>query len=357
MSIDLDRKLGFSEEAIDASLRRGGLLSLELEFTRKCNLQCVYCYSSAGERIEGEMSFEEIMDVVAQAKALGARKIVLLGGGEPFLFSKYREVIQGIRTSGLSQVVFTNGTLLTPEICRFLFDNGLDVVIKHNSFVPSVQDALAGVPGAHRLIRRGLRFLREAGYPGDGRLLGIQSVVCRQNQQEMKRMWVWARERGIVPYFEVITRQGRAAENPWLELAPEEVLALFQGLAEIDAERFGLRWVPKPPIAGFTCRRHLYSCLVDSRGFVQPCTGIDMQIGNLKEKPLAEILGGSEVFSNLRRIYDRIDPACRSCALSGNCYGCRGNAYQITGDYLSGDPSCWQLQQDSKRPASESTKG
>jgi radical SAM protein with 4Fe4S-binding SPASM domain len=337
----LDPGLGFGKEEIADCLSRGGLLSLELEFTRKCNLRCVYCYSSAGDALPGEMSCDRILDVVRQAKDLGARKIILLGGGEPLLYPGFREIVLGISALGLSMSLFTNGVLLTPDDCRFLFESRVNVVVKKNSFDAAVQDDLAGVPGAHIGIARGLRLLQETGYPGEDRLLGIQSIICRETHQEIVPMWVWARERGITPYFEVLTCQGRAAENRHMELAPGMIQELFCALARIDVERFGIRWDPRPPIAAFTCRRHLYSCLVNSQGYVQACTGIDLPLGNVNEKPLARILEESEVIHDLRNVYERIAPECRACGHGGECYGCRGNAYQLTGDYLSRDPFCW----------------
>jgi radical SAM protein with 4Fe4S-binding SPASM domain len=243
--------------------------------------------------------------------------------------------------------------LLTGELCRFLSDHRVQVAIKYNSFRPAVQDGLAGVPGAHPRIERGLRLLMGAGYPGAGRSLCIQSVLCRQNRDEVEAMWTWARERGITPYFEVLTNQGRARRNPQLALSPEEIRVVFQRLSEIDEARFGIRWIPRPPIAGFACRRHLYSCLITSQGFVQPCTGVDLVVGNIREKPLGAILRGSGVISDLRRIHRRIDPSCRACRYAGECYGCRGNAYQATGDYLAPDPACWLSSGSAREPAAE----
>jgi radical SAM protein with 4Fe4S-binding SPASM domain len=340
----LECELGFSQEEIAACLDRKGLLSLELEFTKKCNLRCIYCYSSAGGALEGELTLPELVDVIEQARQMGARKIVLLGGGEPFLFPHVKEIIRHIHSLGLSQAVFTNGALLTKALCRFLSDHRVKVAIKHNSFRPAVQDALAGVTGAHRLIARGLSLLMESGYPGEDRPLCIQSVVCRQNVDEIEQMWIWAREHGITPYVEVLTNQGRAREHQDLAVSPAEIRTIFRRLSEIDRERFGARWTPRPPIAGFTCRRHLYSCLVNSQGFVQPCTGVDLSIGNVREKPLAAILRESAVIRDLRGIHEHIDPACRACEFAGECYGCRGNAYQETGSYLAADPSCWLKQ-------------
>jgi radical SAM protein with 4Fe4S-binding SPASM domain len=341
---DLEYELGFSREEIAACLAREALLSLELEFTRKCNLRCVYCYASAGGPLDGELTLDELVCVIEQARQLGVKKIVLLGGGEPFLSPHVKEVIRHIHSLGLSQAVFTNGTLLTRELCRFLSDHHVTVAVKHNSLRSAIQDALADMVGAHRLISRGLRLLMEAGYPGENRPLCIQSIVCRQNMDEIEGMWIWARERGITPYFEVLTNQGRARQNLNLVLAPGEIQAIFQNLSEIDRERFGVRWAPKPPIAGFTCRRHLYSCLVNSQGYVQPCTGVDLSVGNIREKPLATILHGSKVIRDLRRVYQRMDSGCRVCEFQGECYGCRGNAYQASGDYLAADPACWLVQ-------------
>ena len=52
MSIEPDRPWGsnFSPEEIAATRARKGLLSMELELSRECNLRCVYCYASSGRR-------------------------------------------------------------------------------------------------------------------------------------------------------------------------------------------------------------------------------------------------------------------------------------------------------------------
>ncbi len=356
MSHELDSELGFSDAAIAECLARGGLLSLELEFTRRCDLRCTYCYASAGEALPGELSLSELVAVIEQARRLGARRIVLLGGGEPLLFPALRELVQHIHALGLSQALFTNGMRLTAEVCRFLFDHRVTVAVKHNSLRPAVQDGLAGVPGAYRWIQRGLGLLMESGYPDAEHPLCIQSVICRANQDEMPTMWTWARERGITPYFEVLTDQGRAKQHPHLWLPPQAIRQVFERLASIDRERFGISWTPKPPIAGFTCRRHLYSCVVTAQGFVQPCPGVDISVGSIREHPLETILRESPVIKDLRGVFRRVDPTCQACRFAGSCYGCRGNAYQVTGSYLGADPGCW-LRDARKDPSPQNGDG
>jgi len=334
--------LGFGNDEVADCLARRGLLSLELEFTRKCNLRCIYCYSAAGEPDEDELSTDEMKSVIRQAGELGAKKIILLGGGEPLVYDGLEEIVEFISDMGLQQILFTNGTLMTGTLAHFLRRNRVSVVIKNNSMRPEVQDELAGVKGSYERIRRGLDCLTSAGYPDSDVMLGVQTVICRQNLDELPEMWEWARRQGFVPYFEIMTNQGRAKDHPDLVVSLSEIKAVFERLEIIDRNDFGAAWHSHPTIAAFSCKRHLYSCLVNSRGFVQPCTGVDMPVGSVREKPLAEILSCSPVIEDLRNIYERIEGECRECEHRYECYGCRGNAYQTTGNYLASDPSCWR---------------
>ncbi len=333
--------LEFTEEEIRAAVRDGRLLSLELETSRECNLRCVYCYSEAGVARPGELSFAELTGVVDQAQDLGARKIIILGGGEPLLYDRLFDLLEYIRGSRMSVSVFTNGTLVTPDMARRLFELEIGVVTKRNSARPEIQDYLAAFAGAFDLMNRGLCNLREAGYPARNAPLGFATIVCRHNLKEIPALWVEAREAGITPYVVALTPQGRAMETEGLHVAPHELKELFEILAEIDATRYGFTWEPHPPIAGMACRRHFYSCTVDSCGFVLPCVGVDVPVGNVREKPLDEILRTSAVIQALRSMEKHIKGACASCRLRSVCYGCRGAAYQLTGDFLAADPQCW----------------
>ncbi len=341
-SIDMVNALGFSNDEVKVCLERRGLLSLELEFTKKCNLRCIYCYSAAGEPEEEEMSLDEIKSVISQARDLGARKIILLGGGEPLVYNGLCEVVAYIASLGMQQVLFTNGTLMTGEMARFLLQNEVSVVIKKNSMRPEVQDRLVNVKGAFHRIRKGLQHLVNAGYPEGETILGIQTVICRDNLSELPEMWEWTRRQGFVPYFEILTNQGRAKQHAELSVTHNEIRAVFEALESIDKTNFGIAWHSHPTIAAFSCKRHLYSCLVNSRGFVQPCSGVDMPIGNIREKLLYDILSESPVIDDLRNVYERIEGECRRCENRYECYGCRGNAYHTTGNYLASDPACWR---------------
>ena len=338
---DIINTLGFTDEEIKKCTADNGLLSIELEFTKRCNLKCIYCYTRAGKAMDNELSLDEIKSVILQAKELGAKKIILIGGGEPLMYDSLTEVIEFINSQGLKQVIFTNGTLINEKTADTLYQNKVSVIIKHNSFKSEVQDALAGKKGTYWQIKRGMETLRKTGYPNGKASLGIQTVICRQNINEIPDLWSWARERNIIPYVEILTFQGRAKQNGSLQVPSSDIKNLFEQLESIDNDKFGVSWEARPTIAAFSCKRHLYSCLVNAQGNVQPCTGVDLPVGNIREKTLGEILDSSEVINKLRNVFDHLEGECSDCKHGSECYGCRGNAYQITGNYLASDPTCW----------------
>ncbi|MBI9080489.1 MAG: radical SAM protein [Pseudodesulfovibrio sp.] len=332
----------FTDTEITDAKDNGKLLTMELELSRICNLKCIYCYAESGSQLANELSFDEIVNALDQGVELGVRKIIVLGGGEPLAYPRIMDVLRAIRERNLEIELFTNGTLLTQEIVEELKRLEVNPVIKFNSLRPEIQDHLAGKVGAFESIQKGLELLQKAGYPNDTLSLGAQTVICQPNYDELPTMWRWLRSKDIIPYFETITEQGRAKQHGDLVVTPSKLQQLFDKLSQIDRDEFGIEWEPKPPVAAFTCQRHLYSCTVTSLGDIIPCPGVDIPAGNIRQMTIKDIIAKSDVFKNLRNIRETIKGKCKDCDLSNECYGCRGMAYHHTGDYLASDPLCWR---------------
>lgn len=88
------------------------------------------------------------------------------------------------------------------------------------------------------------------------------------------------------------------------------------------------------------CSRHMFSCLVTSNGYVLPCPGLRIPLGNVLNQKLSDIIKDSEILSDLKDYKNRIKGPCRTCDNAPKCCRCRAKAYMITGDYLASDPSC-----------------
>ena len=330
----------FSAEEINTTAKSNRLLTIEIEPSMKCNYKCSYCYAAHEKPPKNELSLDEVKNIIIQAKDLGAKKIIILGG-EPTIYKHFRTVIEFISGLGLQSEIFTNGSTITEDLAGFLFKNRVRVVIKLNSLNPEIMAELTNRKDSLDKALNSLKLLKEAGY-GKDLLLGASTVICQYNYDEILHLWQWLKDQDIAPYFEMITPQGRAKENDGISLPTEKVEELFNKIAELDYKLYGEKWDIQPPLIGGKCLRNLYSCVVDSTGNVKPCVGVNINCGNIRKNTLQEIIQESGVIQDLRNYKEKLRGPCRSCDHLKECYGCRGAAYQLTGEPLASDPLCWR---------------
>ncbi len=325
----------FSEEDIQAARVQGKLLSVDVELTKRCNLRCIYCYADGGNAEDGELSVSEICRVIDEAKELGARTVNFTGG-EPLMHEEFFRLAEHARNTGLAILLYTNGTLITRKIADKMAKLDIFPCVKLDSISPNVQDSLAGADGTFKRIMRGMDNLKEAGYE----TFNVNTVICRPNLDDLPKLLSWARERNIQPSFLRLGPKGRAkGKDDELAVDTLALKELFEELSRID-KTFGNDWTPTTPFCGRGCHKHYISCFVSSKGFVQPCTGVDVHAGNVREDSLEKTLS-SKVFKIARNMEKHIKGACKTCEHKSKCYGCRGLAHHLGGDFTGADPLCW----------------
>lgn len=320
------------------------LLSIRLETNRSCNLRCLYCYAQSGRRLKNELTFKELCSIIEQAKSLGVRSIVIIGGGEPTIHPKFRDLVTCIHSLDIRPVLFTNTINMTPDLAKFLYDSGASVMGKLDSLRPDLQDFLAGCNGAGEKIRIGLKNLIDAGFTqtDDPRRLrfGVSFVSCRLNLEEIEAIWHFCRERNIFPNMEVLTPTGRAKDTlADCGLTREEIRTYKLKLLEIDRTRYGYDWLPYTPLTASGCLQHLYSLYVTIEGNIRPCAPTkfdehpDLKIGgiypyNIRVHSLEKIYN-DELFRFVRDIDHHLEGKCGHCEYLQECIGCRGYAYSV----------------------------
>ena len=329
------RKFDYTpEEALEAA-KQGKLLSAEIEFNRSCNYRCPYCYAAGTDAL---LPHDVAERVIREVALLGGRKIVVLGG-EPLLCRRLREYILLAESLGMGAEIFTNASLIDDSWARFFFEHNCRVAVKLNSLDPAVHDRLTGVTDALSKALRAIDTLQKAGL--DEQRLAASSVICSANEKEVVSLWKYLRLRHVKPYLEIMTPQGRLLEHRDLEVHPRRLKEIFDEIAAFDRAQ-GFRWEPQPPLVGAACLRHQYSCVISASGDVFPCVGLTVKLGSILETPLREILFNSKVLRLLKDFRNTLKGPCRTCDRAEHCYGCRGAAYQLTGDYLASDPLCWR---------------
>ncbi|MDR0645731.1 MAG: radical SAM protein, partial [Elusimicrobiota bacterium] len=99
-----------------------------LEITLACNMRCLHCGSAAdGTNRKDALSFEDWKKVIDDLNILGVEGITL-SGGEPFLYPKWRELLEYINkvNPSIIKMIITNAFNITEDDIEFLKTIGLN---------------------------------------------------------------------------------------------------------------------------------------------------------------------------------------------------------------------------------------
>jgi MoaA/NifB/PqqE/SkfB family radical SAM enzyme len=278
-----------------------------------------------------KMTFDELKGVVLQAKALGAKRIVIPGEGEPFLDETLFPLIDFASENGLKITIFTNGSFIDQGAAAHLFGKRVSVIFKLHSLDQSVYDFLAGRSNAanwadycgaetgHQKTRipLGLKYLLEAGYrerpllPLRRSLLQVETVVVRQNLNDIPIIAGLCKKLGIDCVVETLIKTNRAYhKSSILAVAAEEELKLFYDLRGILGWRFSLGQKRR---CDFETNPFL-----DVSGNIRHCFSLAASIGNIREMSLAELhkkeLGVREKTGMMSKKFSFNQPGLRCCA-------------------------------------------
>ncbi len=313
----------FTADEISACAAAKGLLSVEMDLAVAGPCGCIACRSTP-QAGGNALSVAEILSLLDQARQLGARRCILVDS-EPVSHPDLFQLIDEIQKRGMQIELFVGDSAVTPSSAEFFHQRHVALVLKN-----------------HAPQKSGLTALREAGYGRSSDLeLAMAIEISAENLHEIPAIWRWARSENIEPRVQIITPRQEAGGRATIVPA-DRAKKLFEELGDIDSREFQRPWSIPPSLMGRSCNRHLYACHVTPCGAIFACVGVTIPLGNIRVSPLRDILHISEVLENLRVFGQNIKEPCRTCCKSTDCYGCRGAAYQLTGDYLAGDQLCWK---------------
>ena len=75
-------------------------------------------------------------------------------------------------------------------------------------------------------------------------------------------------------------------------------------------------------------------------GDVDPCMLLQVRLGNIRTQSIISIWEMSPILTELRQ-RELLKGECGDCSYKLTCSGCRGRAYEETGDMMAADPGCW----------------
>jgi MoaA/NifB/PqqE/SkfB family radical SAM enzyme len=170
--------------------------SATFEITDRCNFACVHCYINqpAGNRPARaqELSTSQVMGVLDQIAAAGTLFLTITGG-DPLVRADFPEIYKHARNLGLVVSLFTNGSLITPEIADLLVDYTPRVVdITLYGATQMTYERVTRTTGSFARVQRGVQLLLERGVP-----LSLKTVLLTINQHEFKAIQAFAEQLGV----------------------------------------------------------------------------------------------------------------------------------------------------------------
>jgi radical SAM protein with 4Fe4S-binding SPASM domain len=309
-------------------------LGASMEVTARCNLRCAHCYINrlAGDREaqKWELSFKEWSRLLDEMAGEGCLWL-LLTGGEPLLRPDFRDIYRYAKKRGMIVTLFTNGTLITPELADFLQDwPPFAVEISVYGRTKATFEAVTRVPGSYEKCLRGIDLLLARQMP-----LALKTTVMTLNAHELWDLKAWAEGLGVRFRYdpEINARLDGGQEPVALRLSPEEVVEFdLRDEARLQDwqrywERFG-----RPPDSDYlyTCAAGIASFHLDSYGQMQICMlsrtlSYDLLRGSFRQ-------GWLEFIPRLRQQKPQGDYPCGRCALIKLCDQCPGWASLESGD-------------------------
>ncbi len=305
-----------------------------MELTERCNLKCAHCYINLPANDQRarrkELTYEQwcgILDQIAEEGCLW----LLLTGGEPLLRSDFLDIYAYAKRKGFIITLFTNGTMLTPEIADYLQEwPPLLVEITLYGITPETHERVTGVPGSYERCMEGIQLLRERDIP-----FRLKTTVMTLNVHELTAVLRYASDLGIGLRYDAILRPrpDGAKDIRDLRIKPNEVVELdfaderrVEDFVRVTETFWG---IPKTD--------HLYTCGAGVRGFHINSYG-HLSLCLMACSPSYDLVGGSFKqgwYDFLRQVrFQEItkDYKCRTCPWAALCGRCPAFAQLENGD-------------------------
>ena len=345
-------------------------------FTNRCNLSCLHCYSKADLDAIDTLSTEDILSTLPKLKANGV-KFLIFSGGEPLTRKDLFEIATRCRELGIVTYLSTNGLYVKKSNAQKILDT-FDYIGISIDGSPEVHDAFRGLKGSFDASMEAVDLLNSYGQTK----VGIRFTITKDTYDDLAFIFELA-ERHNIPkvYISHLVYSGRGLENLEMDLSKTQRLTavdyildkafeyhesgrdieIVTGNMEMDAIRFLKRFSQQYPAlademesrllawGGNSAGRKLLN--IDSEGFVKPDPFFPVKIGNILHQDFSDIWTNqpTQLLEKLRVHPRALEGRCKACQYLSICNGgSRSRAYAIYGDMWAEDPSCYLTEEEIK---------
>jgi MoaA/NifB/PqqE/SkfB family radical SAM enzyme len=276
-----------------------------ISITDDCNLNCQGCWVMGKEK-NSRMNPEQLNRIITETKKAGSYFFGILGG-EPLLYKSLPEIFRN--HSDCYFQLFTNGTLLTPEVAETLRQCANVTPLISFEGDEEVADVRRGGKNVFQSASQAIDNCTNAGL-----VTGVAISVCKSNlEMAMSPAFINSLiEKGVAYLWYYIFRPVGPNPNYQLALSPGEIRQLRQhmvdarmkySIAIIDTywDADGIAMCP----AAEGLSHH-----INASGFVEPCPIIQFAADHVDNKPLDRLYAESTFLGDFRSSIQQKTKGC-----------------------------------------------
>lgn len=338
---------------------------------RRCNLTCKHCYSiSADIDFPGELSTEQVFDVMDDLRSFGV-PVLILSGGEPLLRPDIFDISARAKEKGFYVGLSTNGTLIDEKNIDDIAAANYDYVGISIDGKRETHDKFRQMQGAFDASMHAIKLCHDKGIK-----VGMRFSLTQDNAPELEELLdVMAEmevEKFYLSHLNYGGRGNRHRKNDTIHSMTRKTMDLLFDRCWTDVHNgiereyvtgnndadgvYMLQWIKERfPEKYDVMRAHLAQwggnssgvniSNIDNLGNVHPDTfWWNYNLGNVKERKFSEIWPDTSdpLMAGLKAEARPLKGRCRVCRFQDVCGGnTRVRAYQTTGDAWAEDPACY----------------
>jgi len=309
-------------------------LSGMFELTERCNLNCVHCYINqpASSQIARarELTTDQVKGILEQAANAGCLFLTLTGG-EPLLRPDFIEIYLHARKLGILASIFTNGTMLTPQIADRLAEVRPPFIeITLYGATQETYEKVTRVPGSYQHCINGIELLKERGLP-----LFLKSALLTINHHELADMQAFADNLGVKFRYDgqMWPRLDGSKQPLEYQFSPEEMVAIdredserLKDVARLSQELSGKEMRGENL---YICGGGLLSFYITAIGELKSCGMVRYPTYDLQKVPFKVAW---ERMGEIRLLKRQKESPCITCDLGALCQQCPAWSQAIHGD-------------------------
>ncbi len=339
----VDGVTSFSD-LVSRSWRDNVLLSVLLELTYGCTLDCAFCYNDR-EAGKTPLSTGQYLDLLEELREMEVLNLTI-SGGEPLAHRDFFTIGSRAHELGFVVRVKSNATLIDDEVAARIRDeiDPFVIEVSMHGACAATHERQTRVAGSFARLMLSLRSMVVAGLR-----VRLGAVLTRWNEHELEAMFDLADSLALPLRVDpVVTPRDDGNLDP-LDLSPSREAQ--ERLACLLAQRARAAGVtnsgPQPcdgeaphadgaPAMSKHCGAASAGVAVDPWGNVLPCVQWRAPLGNLHGASMRKIWQGSAVIADVRRLTAEAYKLVASYGPPASLMRfCPGLADRTTGDPLA----------------------